>query len=62
MRRNPVDPVALYFKGVIDTNDPSAATKNRGFLYIAHAVDLGVERFLVVPDWLKKIAAGAKVE
>jgi len=59
-RNTPDDPIALYFKGVIDTNEPSAAAKKRGLLYIARAVDQGVERFLAVPDWLKKLAADAK--
>jgi len=47
------DPVGLYFKGVIKTANPSPAIKEQGLRYIARAIDQGVERFLIVPGWLK---------
>ncbi len=62
LRIDPSDPVGLYFKGVVETNDPSPATKKTGLQNIARAVDEGVERFLEIPQWLKKMAADAMIE
>ncbi|MDD9907888.1 MAG: hypothetical protein OXT06_30290 [Rhodospirillaceae bacterium] len=62
LRTDPSDPVGLYFKGVVETNDPSPATKKTGLQNIARAVDEGVERFLEIPQWLKKLAADAMIE
>jgi len=59
LRANPDEPVGLYFKGVIDTNDPSPDMKRRGLREIAQAVENGVERFVEIPEWLKKLAADA---
>lgn len=62
MRNNPADPVALYFEGVLDTNDSAQSIKQRGLRRIGRAVDLGVERFLIVPDWLKELASKANAK
>lgn len=60
LQENANDPIATYFKGVIQTQGPSQADKRRGLQTIAKAIDGGVERFLQVPDWLKTQAAEAK--
>ena len=62
LRSAPNDPVGLYFKGVVEANDPSPKTKIRGLQNIARAVDKDVERFLLIPQWLKKMAADARIE
>ncbi len=60
LRTNANEPVGLYFKGVIDTQNPSNQIKRRGLHMIARAIENGVERYVEVPDWLKKMATSVK--
>lgn len=58
--RDPAEPVGLYFQGVLETRKTTQDGKQQGLTKIAQAVENGVERYLKVPDWLKKMAADAK--
>ena len=57
--RNPNEPIATYFQGVIATQDSAQDAKRRGLQSIGRAVQLGVEKYLEVPGWLKKMATEA---
>lgn len=59
LKSNAIDPVALYFKGVVLVNSSGPETKAEGLETIARSLEAGIERYFQVPDWLKSTAAAA---
>lgn len=55
-RHHADDPVALYFAGAAMTARPSPAEKRAGLNLIGRSIRAGIERYMPVPDWLKRAA------